>query len=348
MMAITFYASHFGPTSTFAHPAIQATTRPAPVANHPHPQTVHTYRTNKMSSTSPPPSTSSSSMPPPPPAPAQLTAKEVQAVMPSAVDAGRTITVGGITVTTRKLPILNAAEIEAMTEKLGIAPPEMIFGNNVVSIKGVAKADGAPGEKDKTWKIEFNALDALDLVDKTGSDMLKVAYSAAWQKQRENMHEGIKEVVKPFDWTYSTHYRGTVTENARFEPTQQQIPLDKLRRQDPILFFDDVMLYEDELADNGMSILSVKVRVMPARLLLLARFYMRLDDVVFRIRDTRVFVEFAEGLVLREYQEREDSYENVKKKLMPYREDVPAIMRDANQMVEFLPLQGTVVEKMVL
>lgn len=72
------------------------------------------------------------------------------------------------------------------------------------------------------------------------------------------------------------------------------------------------MIYEDELADNGMSILSVRIRVMPARLLLLSRFYMRLDDVVFRIRDTRVFVEFSERLVIREYQEREDSYDRVK------------------------------------
>ncbi|EPS38190.1 hypothetical protein H072_7972 [Dactylellina haptotyla CBS 200.50] len=286
------------------------------------------------------------SMPPPPPA-FSAVAREVQAVMPTAVDAGKSITVSGFKITTRKLPILNAQEIDAMTEKLGIAPPEMIFGNNIVSIEKVGADGGAVAEN--PWKIEFNALDALDLVDKTGNDMLKVAYSSAWQKQREKMHEGIKEVVKPFDWTYSTNYQGSITPGAKpFEPTEDQIPLDKLRRQDPILFFDDVMLYEDELADNGMSILSVKIRVMPARLLLLARFYMRLDDVVFRIRDTRVFVEFAEGLVLREYQEREDSYDNVRQKIPPYRDDIPAIMRDPNQMAEYLPLRSVTVEKVVL
>ncbi|KAF3915420.1 hypothetical protein AA313_de0209192 [Arthrobotrys entomopaga] len=262
--------------------------------------------------------------------------------MPTAVDAGKSITVGTFKITTRKLPILNAQEIDTMTEKLGIAPPEMIFGNNIVSIEKVTTT----GES--TWGIEFNALDALDLVDKTGNDMLKVAYSAAWQKQRERMHEGIKEVVKPFDWTYSTNYKGSVTGTKQFEPTEDHIPLDKLRRQDPILFFDDVMLYEDELADNGMSILSVKIRVMPARLLLLARFYMRLDDVVFRIRDTRVFVEFADGVVLREYQEREDSYESAEMKIPPYRDDKPAIMRDPNQMAEYLPLKSSVTEKLVL
>ncbi|KAK6501614.1 hypothetical protein TWF481_009449 [Arthrobotrys musiformis] len=279
-----------------------------------------------------------SMLPPPTTLP---TPQNMATVLPTVVDGGKSITVSSFKITTRKLPILNAQEIDAMTEKLGIAPPEMIFGNNIVSIEKIGSEEGG-------WKIEFNALDALDLVDKTGSDMLKVAYSAAWQKQREKMHEGIKEVVKPFDWTYSTNYQGSITGTKEFTPTTDQIPLDKLRRQDPILFFDDVMLYEDELADNGMSILSVKIRVMPARLLLLARFYMRLDDVVFRIRDTRVFVEFAEGVVLREYQEKEDSYENVKKKFPPWRDDIPAIMRDPNQMAEYLPLKSVKVEKLVL
>ena len=38
------------------------------------------------------------------------------------------------------------------------------------------------------------------------------------------------------------------------------IPLHKLARQDiPILFYDDVTLYEDELHDNGIANLSVKI-----------------------------------------------------------------------------------------
>lgn len=38
------------------------------------------------------------------------------------------------------------------------------------------------------------------------------------------------------------------------------IPLAKLARQDePILFYDDVTLFEDELHDNGVANLSVKI-----------------------------------------------------------------------------------------
>jgi type 2A phosphatase activator TIP41 len=80
----------------------------------------------------------------------------------------------GFRVTTQKLPILKAGPIEDMTNKLGISPPEMIFGDNFVTIEHEASG----------WGIAFNAFDALDRVDKSGATMLKVAYSKEWQRSR--------------------------------------------------------------------------------------------------------------------------------------------------------------------
>ena len=120
-------------------------------------------------------------------------------------------------------------------------------------------------------------------------------------------------MVKPFDWSYSTDYKGTLRpDSPTFESTSTSIPLELLKRPDPILFFDDVMLYEDEMADNGITMLSVKIRVMPQRLLLLCRFFMRLDNVLVRIRDTRIFVEFDTREVIREYTAQEEKYEIVR------------------------------------
>lgn len=80
----------------------------------------------------------------------------------------------GFRISTQTLPILKADPIEAMTQKLGIAVPEMIFGDNFLQI-----------EDEKTgWGINFNAFDALDRVDKTGQSMLQVAYSKEWQQSR--------------------------------------------------------------------------------------------------------------------------------------------------------------------
>ena len=159
-------------------------------------------------------------------------------------------------------------------------------------------------------------------------------------RDREKVHEGIKEVVKPFDWSYTTAYRGTLTtKTSPLQPTTTPIPLDLLKKPDPIIFFDDVMLYEDELADNGITMLSVKIRVMPARLLLLSRFFMRLDDVMFRIRDTRVYVEFATGEVIREYVAKEQEYEEVRRRVSERGEgEGLVVMRDANRLADLLPV----------
>ena len=102
----------------------------------------------------------------------------------SAADAGKSISQHGFRITTRKLPILKAEPIERMTAKLGIAPPEMIFGDNAISIE---HANG--------WGINFNTYDALDRVDKTGGSMLQVAHSREWQSTRYEGNQKHETIV---------------------------------------------------------------------------------------------------------------------------------------------------------
>ena len=80
----------------------------------------------------------------------------------------------GWRILTRKLPILKAGPIDEMTLRLGITPPEMIFGDNAVVVE----------HEQLEWGIHFNAFDALDRVDKTGKARLSVAYSKEWQRNR--------------------------------------------------------------------------------------------------------------------------------------------------------------------
>lgn len=216
---------------------------------------------------------------------------------------------GNFAIASRKLPISKSGPIDDMSKRLDIPIPEMIFGDNLVSITHVPSG----------WSIAFTAEAALDEVDKTGANMLQVAYAGSWSSSREqsSAHD-IREVVRPYDWSYSTTYTGTEAPAAgekrlalSNEPTA--IPLELLKRRDPILFFDEVVLFESELDDNGISVFSVKVRVMAQRMLLLARLYMRLDNVVARVRDTRVYVDFEKEEVIREYTAKEDSFANVKK-----------------------------------
>lgn len=100
--------------------------------------------------------------------------RDLDSRYPSTNDAGNSITQNGFKITTKKQPILKAEPIEQMTTKLGITPPEMIFGDNSIAIEHPASG----------WGISFNAFDALDKVDKSGGSMLQVAHSKEWQSTR--------------------------------------------------------------------------------------------------------------------------------------------------------------------
>ncbi|KAK6841414.1 hypothetical protein PG990_006581 [Apiospora arundinis] len=282
--------------------------------------------------------------------PGHVTSAQEPYPSPAHLEAATTShTQGRFTITTRKLPISKSGPISKMEQSLGIPVPEMIFGDNLVSI-----AHAPSG-----WYIDFNAYDALEAVDKTDKNMLQVAYAKSWSASREQTSAGIKEVVKPYDWSYSTTYRGsTHPHTSRWlapvgpDPSDhskpaKQIPLELLKRRDPILFFDDVVLYESELDDNGISMLSVKTRVHERRMLLLCRLFMRLDHVVARVRDTRVYVDFDEDEVIREYTVKEGSYADLKKAflmsgLTP--DGVTVALRDGNKVAELLPIIDQTIE----
>lgn len=165
----------------------------------------------------------------------------------------------------------------------------------------------------------------------------------------QHHHEGIKEVVKPFDWSYSSDYKGTTHSSAATwqttDSSKDPIRTDLLARPDPILFYDDVCLYEDELADNGIAIFSVKIRVMAERLLLLCRFFLRLDGVIVRVRDTRVYIELDSKTVIRQYTAKEESYDAVRSQLQKRRENVPEAFRDANKTASLLRTVEDTLEK---
>lgn len=268
------------------------------------------------------------------------------------------ITVNDWSIFTIKRPILNSTELDDLADSRFEFPlPEMIFGNNLVKL--VNDKDGS--------SIEFNALDALDSLDEESS--LKVSYHKEWlesrrspstasssdiidkseKAQKEITNKDLKKLtdldsLKPYDWTYSTNYKGTI-KNVQFSETDEKIPVEKLLRPDPILFFDELILFEDELGDNGISMLSTKIRVMPTCLLLLCRFSLRIDNVIFRIRDTRIYIDFDTNLILREYKVQECSYSEVLKKISNKSNNDPKkLLRDTMWVSQNIPILSCTVE----
>ena len=192
--------------------------------------------------------------------------------------------------------------------------PDMIFDTTTLKIV----------HRENQLEILFNAFDALKQIDMYNNieQIPKVSMSEIWSKSRSQDRQ--LDYVKPYDWTYTTRYRGKNCNSIsldnrvrsgtlasfgehswRIESTDQQLDLEKLKRQEPILFYDELTLYEDELADNGMSTLTLKIRCMPSGFFILLRFFMRVDGVLIRCFDTRYHYEIENDYILREYLERE-------------------------------------------
>jgi len=183
--------------------------------------------------------------------------------------------------------------------------PEMIFHENVIKIH----------HKIGGWGISFSTLDALKMIDAERlPEGIQVASTDSWRASRQDCEFIDKEVVKPFDWTFTTEYKGTLTGDeftSLIEQTEDRIDLEKLKVKERILFYDDVCLYEDELGDNGTSMLSVKIRCMPTSFFLLMRFFLRVDGVLIRIIDTRLYHVAETSFFLRECLFKEERIENL-------------------------------------
>lgn len=175
--------------------------------------------------------------------------------------------------------------------------PEMIYPNNSLTISYETCAG---------VRIHFNALDALKLVDCNSLPEVQVGPSAVWQQSRKDLGS-LKRVSRPFDWTFTSTYQGTV-EGFQVEPSSETIDMEKLKRREPIRFYSQIMLYEDELADHGCAQMSVRIRVMPDCFFLLCRFYLRVDGVLLRTCDTRIFGERGSSHLIREWSKREAKY----------------------------------------
>ncbi|KAJ1788906.1 Tap42 interacting protein [Coemansia sp. RSA 2399] len=221
-----------------------------------------------------------------------------------------TDTVGGLRVsgweiTSCHKPILSNTAIEKYAHELGFNVPEMIFGDNYLHIHHIASG----------CTIALTALDGLKLVDTSPDSAKAVQVSIArnWTESSKRSRSDITDVIKPFDWTFSTKHRGSVSDALAFAVSDTGIDYSKLMVKEDILFYDENILYEDDLGDNGTSQLSYKIRVMPSGFFVLQRFFLRVDGVLFRIYDTRIYHEFGSSSVQREFSTREMPFDHVKR-----------------------------------
>ncbi|CDZ97280.1 Uncharacterized conserved protein [Phaffia rhodozyma] len=267
--------------------------------------------------------------------PGKIPPYKVQEPTPGAHPPTRSITIDGWEITCCSTHIMNALQIDEAATHLSIPLPEMTFADNHLTLR----------HEPSGFTYTFQALPALSKVkvgagwDEQGGGV-RVKHADEWGKTRSTGPSPLSPEtplptvpVKPFDWTYSTLHNGSCsTSSTSSSPSSpslstsiawrpassgEVIDLELLSRPDPILYYDEIPLFESELDDNGTSTLSARVRVMPTCLFVLLRHFLRVDGVLFRVRDVRVFHLFGSNKVVREVSGWEGEYEGVKSRLPP-------------------------------
>lgn len=280
------------------------------------------------------------------------TAEDLNEAGAEALPDGRSgIRIKGWQIESCKRPILGSLAIREWEEKLGTSHlPEMVFGESSLNLLHMESG----------FMIRFNAFDALKGWKQESLPPVEVPAAAKWKFRSKP----VQQIILDYDYTFTTPYCGSEAielnheelnfkdgcEIPPWEDCDQRINLAALTSNEPILFYDEVILYEDELADNGISLLTVKVRVMPSSWFLLLRYWLRVDGALMRLRDTRVYCSFsgdndAQPVLLRECCWKEATIQSLFAQGLPADS---AAYCDPNRVSQRLPIVSQKIQKLAI
>ena len=161
---------------------------------------------------------------------------------------------------------------------------------------------------------------------------VKVQHHKTWDNIKIEGRDDIKRIEPKSDWSFSSPYMGyysSVNKSAinKFYPEIKEdkifkkkigeemegikIPLEKLRPENKIIEYYQVEFFEDELSDNGISEGKIRFRIMDDCFYDLMRSYLRLDNVLIRNIDTRIYHGFGDDYIIRNISVKEMSYDTL-------------------------------------
>lgn len=278
-------------------------------------------------------------------------------------DEGDGIDIQGWAIRSVQRAIAASVVEEELTQQLGIKLPGMLFDKSSLHLRYQSPESG-DNVPQPTFELVFDTVDALRMVGDADPN-IKVMAAEKWDSKSDRSDVEITTIEKASDWTFSTRYPGTVktlgnnldeltpswvssldSETGDIDKDRPdagsplvRIDYDALRNTDlPILFSSQVILFEDELDDNGTASYKVRIRVMPDFFFILARFFLRVDGVLVRIFDTRYFHRFGTNVVVRETVTREGDLGTT------LRDVRPSILRDPDLAAQRVPATKTNLE----
>lgn len=201
-------------------------------------------------------------------------------------------------------------------------------GQDLFSLSGEKKLEEVRSfveEENKRYSDKKEIYNPINVIPET----LLAKQSETWKKKDFSKIKDFQHIEVTCDWTYSTPYKGSLAYLSKTTipnftnkvvpqsslvttfPTTEQIPMHKLGQDNPILNYAEVHFFEDDLDDLGFAQSMVRFRVMADSFYVLLRNYVRVDGLIVRVMDTRIYHALGTNEILREFQYKECTYEEL-------------------------------------
>ena len=174
---------------------------------------------------------------------------------------------------------------------------------------------------------EFNPLQMLSLTNNNiRQKSLKEKEIYYIPTQAKSKYSKTDDIKNEMDWSFSSPYMGHITsinncmmnkyylqakETKKFKIEKSDLIFPEIKVEN-VLNYNQVQFFEDELGDIGLSEGKIGFGVMNQCFLGLMRCYLRVDNMLVRNIDTKIYHKFGEKYIIRNFTVREKTYDELK------------------------------------
>ena len=174
---------------------------------------------------------------------------------------------------------------------------------------------------------EFNPLQMLSLTNNNvRQKLLKEKEIYYIPTQAKSQYSKTNDTKNEMDWSFSSPYMGHITsinncimnkyypkinETKKFRTEKSNMIFPEIKVEN-VLNYNQVQFFEDELGDIGLSEGKIGFGVMDQCFLGLMRCYLRVDNMLVRNIDTKIYHKFGEKYIIRNFSVKEKTYDELK------------------------------------
>ena len=180
--------------------------------------------------------------------------------------------------------------------------------------------------KSKNFCYEFNPIQMLSLTNESiRKKLLKEKEIYYIPSPAKSQYSKPSEIKNEEDWSFSSPYMGHISsikdnvmikyypeikETKKFKIEKSSIKFPETKVEN-VLNYNKIHFFEDELGDIGFSEGKIGFGVMNDFFLGLMRCYLRVDNMLVRNIDTKIYHKFGDNYIIRNFLVKEKTYDEL-------------------------------------